>query len=67
MFQRPRVLAGSVAAAFVMAGLLLSPAQAFAATTTTCTPGTVAPTNGLPGRVVMANNFESGSLSGFTV
>jgi hypothetical protein len=66
MFPRPRVLAGSVAAAFVTAGLLLSPAPAFAATPT-CTPNTVAPTNGLPGSVVMANNFESGNLSGFTV
>jgi hypothetical protein len=37
------------------------PAQA-----ATCQPGTAAPANTYPGTAVMANNFESGTLNGFT-
>jgi hypothetical protein len=37
------------------------PAQA-----ATCQPGTPAPANTFPGTTVMANNFESGNLDGFT-
>ena len=33
----------------------------------TCQPGTATPTDSYPGAVVMANNFESGTLNGFIV
>ncbi|WP_216363113.1 hypothetical protein [Arthrobacter sp. Hiyo1] len=37
------------------------------AASTTCSAGVPAPTNSYPGTTVVANNFESGTLAGFTV
>ncbi|MFE4543425.1 hypothetical protein [Arthrobacter sp. NPDC056727] len=51
------------AAASLIAALAVGAVPAQAAS---CTPGTPAPVSTLPGTTVMANNFESGTLDGFT-
>ncbi|MFC9350510.1 FG-GAP repeat domain-containing protein [Arthrobacter sp. NPDC057013] len=55
-------VAGGAAASLVWAlAVGAVPAQA-----ATCQPGTPPPANANPGTTVMANNFESGTLAGFT-
>jgi hypothetical protein len=55
-------IAGGTTASLIWAlALGAVPAQA-----ATCQPGTPPPTSSNPGTTVMANNFESGTLAGFT-
>ncbi|MFE4543429.1 hypothetical protein [Arthrobacter sp. NPDC056727] len=63
MKQLCRLGAVGATTASLVCALALGAAPAQAAT---CQPGTPAPVNSQPGTVVMANNFESGTLAGFT-
>lgn len=63
--KRIRMMGAAVALALPLIGgpaFLAVPANAV-----TCLPGTATPTDSYPGTVVMANNFESGTLAGFAV
>ncbi|WP_197061983.1 PKD domain-containing protein [Sinomonas humi] len=56
------------AAAALVLPLIVSPSLlAVPASAVTCQPGTSAPSDSYPGTVVKADNFESGSLSGYVV
>src|SRR5690349_3484736 len=55
------VVGGTTAALISALAAGAVPAQA-----ATCQPGTAVPSNTNPGTTVMANNFESGNLTGFT-
>ncbi|MFE4834846.1 hypothetical protein ACFRAU_09190 [Arthrobacter sp. NPDC056691] len=55
------VVGGTTASLILALAVGAVPAQA-----ATCQPGTPAPASTIPGTTVMANNFESGTLDGFT-
>ena len=59
----------TLGAAFALAMPVIGASAVLAAPaySVTCQPSTSTPTDGYPGTVVAADNFESGSLSGYTV